>query len=167
MWKAVAPILVPLALLSGGSVMAHPTREIAESNKAIVRASFEAWKAGTGSPFDLLADDATWTIVGRSEASKTYPSREAFLLEVIRPFNARMRVGLTPAIRNIYVDGDTVIVFFDANGTARDGKPYANTYAWFLDMRDGKVVKAHAFFDSVEFNDLWRRVSPAPTEPGS
>jgi ketosteroid isomerase-like protein len=78
-----------------------------------------------------------------------------------------LRVGLTPAIRNIYVDGDTVIVFFDANGTARDGKPYANTYAWFLDVRDGKVVKAHAFFDSVAFNDLWRRVSPAPTEPGS
>jgi hypothetical protein len=26
----------------------------------------------------------------------------------------------------------TVIVFFDASGTARDGRPYANTYAWFL-----------------------------------
>jgi alcohol dehydrogenase, propanol-preferring len=39
------------------------------------------------------------------------------------------------------VDGDTVIIFFDANGTARDGIPYGNTYAWFLDMRDGKVIK--------------------------
>jgi ketosteroid isomerase-like protein len=28
-------------------------------------------------------------------------------------------------------------------------------------MRDGKIVKAFAFFDSVEFNDLWQRVSPA------
>ena len=81
--------------------------------------------------------------------------------EVIRPFNARMSVGLKPAIRNIYADGDTVIVFFDASGTARDGKPYANTYAWFLDMRDGKVVKASAFFDSIEFNDLWSRVQPS------
>jgi ketosteroid isomerase-like protein len=35
----------------------------------------------------------------------------------------------------------TVIIFFDA-------------------MRDGRVVRASAFFDSVEFNDFWRRVVP-------
>ena len=45
-------------------------------------------------------------------------------------------------------------------GTAKDGKPYVNTYAWFLDMRDGKIVKASAFFDSIAFNDLWTRVQP-------
>ena len=39
-------------------------------------------------------------------------------------------------------------------------KPYANTYAWFLDMRAGKIVKAFAFFDSIAFNQLWERVSP-------
>jgi hypothetical protein len=44
-------------------------------NKATVEASFKAWSNGTGSPFDLLADDATWTIVGRSVASKTYQGR--------------------------------------------------------------------------------------------
>lgn len=50
--------------------------------------------------------------------------------------------------------------FFDASGTARDGKSYANTYAWFLDLRDGKIVKAFAFFDSVVFNEFWARVKP-------
>jgi hypothetical protein len=44
-------------------------------------------------PYDLLADDATWTITGNSLASKTYGSREAFMSEVIRPFNARMSGG--------------------------------------------------------------------------
>jgi ketosteroid isomerase-like protein len=34
---------------------------------------------------------------------------------------------LKPTIRDIYAEGDTVIVFFDASGTARDGRPYANT----------------------------------------
>jgi ketosteroid isomerase-like protein len=51
-----------------------------------------------------------------------------------------MSVALKPTIRNIYAEGDTVIVFFDASGTARDGLPYENTYAWFLDIRDGKVT---------------------------
>jgi uncharacterized protein len=50
-----------------------------------------------------------------------------------------MSTRLVPTIRNVYADGDTVIVFFDAAGTARDGKPYRNTYAWFLDLRDDKM----------------------------
>jgi uncharacterized protein len=62
------------------------------------------WRAGTGSPYDLLADDASWPIVGHSVASKTYPSKEAFMSEVIRPFNARMSVGPKPMIRNIYAN---------------------------------------------------------------
>lgn len=133
----------------------------AERNKSLVETSFKAWSNGTGSPYDLLADNATWTIVGRSAASKVYGSKEAFMRDVIRPFNARMRDPLKPSIRRIYADGDTVIVFFDARGTARDGKPYVNTYAWFLELKDGKVIAASAFFDSLEFNDLWTRVSPA------
>lgn len=157
-------LLISVSLLAGGSAVAQSKVEIEARNKAIVQSSFDAWKAGTGNPFDLLAEDATWTIVGRSVVAKTYGSREAFLTEVIRPFNARMRVGLKPEIHGIYADGDAVIIFFDANGTARDGKPYANTYAWFFDMHDGKVVKASAFFDSVEFNDFWRRVSPASSD---
>jgi uncharacterized protein len=130
-------------------------------NKALVRSGLEAWAAGTGSPYDLLADDVRWTIVGNSLASKTYPSREAFLSGVIRPFNARMKEPLKPTIRHLYADGDTVVAFFDASGVARDGKPYVNTYAWILDMKDGRIVKASAFFDAVEFNDFWTRVTPA------
>lgn len=37
----------------------------------------------------------------------------------------------------------------------------ANTYAWFLTLRDGQVVKAIAFFDVLEFNEFWTRVKPA------
>jgi hypothetical protein len=59
-------------------------------NKALVRASFDRGHAGTGSPFELLAPEADWTIVGSSPLSKTYGSRQAFLEEAIQPFNARM-----------------------------------------------------------------------------
>ena len=148
-------------LIATGDIMsAQPASVSTARNKATVESSLKAWAAGTGSPYDLLADDATWTIVGRSAAAKTYKGREAFMRKVIRPFNARMSAPLKPKIRHIYADGNTVIAFFDAKGTARDGKPYTNTYAWFLEMRDGKIVAAHAFFDSLEFNELWMRVAP-------
>jgi ketosteroid isomerase-like protein len=59
-------------------------------NKALVQASFERWENGTGGPFELLAPDAEWTIVGSSPLSKTYQSKQEFLDRVIGPFNARM-----------------------------------------------------------------------------
>jgi ketosteroid isomerase-like protein len=139
--------------------MGQTNQGLEARNKALIEAKLAAWGAGTGSPYELLADDATWTITGKSLASKTYSSREAFMSEVIRPFNARMSVGLKPTIRSIYAEGDTVVVLFDAKGTARDGRPYENSYAWFLDLRDGKITKATAFFDSIAFNDLWTRVA--------
>jgi ketosteroid isomerase-like protein len=131
------------------------------SNVERVRRAFDAWRNGTGSPFELLADDATWTIVGHSDAAKVYGSRKDFMSQVIEPFNARMRSGLKPNVHATYVDGDTVIVLFDARGVARDGLEYTNTYAWFLQFSAGRVTRATAFFDSLAFNDLWRRVSPA------
>jgi ketosteroid isomerase-like protein len=136
--------------------------DIGSRNVQIVQKCFDAWRAGTGNPYELLADEATWTIVGRSMVAKTYPSREAFITEVIRPFNSRMREALKPSIRQISADGDRVIILFDAQGLARDGKPYRNTYAWFFHMQDEKVIDATAFFDSIEFNELWQRLTPTP-----
>ena len=156
--STVAAACLALAAHAPAALAQNSADEAA--NKAIIQKAFDAWAAGTGSPYDLLADDATWTIAGNSLASKTYPSREAFLSEVIRPFVARMSVGLKPTIREIQADGGTVVVLFDAAGTAKDSKPYVNTYAWFLELADGKIVKATAFYDSIAFNDFWTRVQP-------
>jgi len=139
--------------------MENVVTSIEARNKSLVRDRFEAWAQGSGSPFELLADDASWTIEGGSVASKTYEGRETFMREVIGPFDARMSVRLTPTVRELCADGDIVITFFFARGTARDGKPYFNTYFWLFEMHDGKVTKASAMFDSIEFNDFWSRVS--------
>jgi Ketosteroid isomerase-related protein len=129
-------------------------------NRATVSKGFDAWRDGTGSPYDLLDENANWTIAGESLVARTYTSREDFLGNVIRPFGARMASRFVPAVRNLYADGDTVIVHFDAEGTARDGRPYRNSYAWFLTLRNDRIVKATAFFDSIAFNDFWQRVPP-------
>lgn len=137
---------------------AQPHDEIETRNLATVRAGFDAWADGSGSPYDALAENATWEITGNSLASRVYTSKEDFLSNVIRPFNARMAAPLRPTVRSMYADGDTVIVLFDAEGTARDGKPYRNTYSWFLRLADNRIVAATAFFDTIAFNDLWERL---------
>jgi ketosteroid isomerase-like protein len=133
-----------------------------ETNKSIVLASFDRWRNGTGGLFELLAPDAEWTIAGSSPLSRTYRSRQEFLDTVIHPFNARMAKPLVPTVRGIYADGDMVIILFDAAAMAIDGVPYLNTYTWYLQMKDGYVVKVLAFFDTRELDSLWSRVSPKP-----
>ena len=53
-----------------------------------------------------------------------------------------------------------MIIFFDASATAKDGVPYRNTYTWYFQMRRG-VIKAIAFFDTRDFDELWTPVSPS------
>jgi uncharacterized protein len=129
-------------------------------NKQKIQTGFDAWRDGTGSPFDLLAADAKWTIVGNAPVSRTYSSKQEFMDVVIKPFNARLSKRLVPTVRQLYADGDTVIALFDGQGTARDGKPYRNTYTWYMKMGGGAIVEAIAFFDTIEFTDFWNRIKP-------
>jgi uncharacterized protein len=163
-WAPLAAHATLAIAATGAALFAVASRADAQAsalNKAAVEAKFQAWRSGTGNPFELLADEASWTIEGNSVASKTYRTKEEFLREVIRPFNARLRVALKPTVKSMTAEDDRVVVYFDAVGTARDGKTYVNSYAWFFQMRGGRVVRAFAFFDAIAFNDLWTRVAPA------
>ena len=64
-----------------------PPKPRAKRKQSRHQGYIDAWRAGTGGPFALLADNATWTITGNSVAAKTYNSRYEFLDIVIKPFD--------------------------------------------------------------------------------
>lgn len=140
--------------------LAQPAQMVEDHNRGLVARGFQAWADGTGSPYDLLSEDASWTITGNSLAAKTYNTKAAFISEVIQPFNARMQARLVPSVHRLYSEGDTVIAYFDAQGIALDGQTYSNTYVWILKMKESRIVRAVALFDAIAFDDLWRRVRP-------
>lgn len=153
------PALVNLAQATQPNQADAETQVIEQRNKEIVQQYFDGWRDGTGSVFDLLAPNATWTITGTGETAGTY-SRQALLDQVVSPTSARLSTPIVPTVRGIWADGDMVIVLWDGEATARDGRPYQNTYTWYFRMQDGKAVEAIAFLDMQVFNDLWTRVSP-------
>ncbi len=159
---AVISALLCAGVLPAGSGCAsqRTAHAAASSNEKVIRAAFERWRARTGGPFELLDQDAAWTIVGSSPYSKTYQGREAFMSEVIRPFNARLTEPLRPTVREVTAAGDTIVVLFDAEAMATDGIAYRNTYSWHMVMRDGRIVRATAFFDTRLFDEFWQRVQP-------
>ena len=149
-----------LFLLTVTATTAMAQADVEEKNRRAVQTAFDGWRRASGSIFDLLASDVKWTIVGRSVVSGTYQNRRDFLDQVVVPFNSRLSMPLVPTVRNIYADGDTVVVLWDGAAMAKDGRSYENTYSFFLKMRDGKIVSATAMYDPIAFDDLWKRVRP-------
>ena len=136
-------------------------RELETHNRALVQKAFNAWKAGSGTPYDLLAENMTWTIVGQAVVPRVYTTKAAFIDTVMRPFAARLQGPLTPTVHAIYAEGTSVAIHADVDGTAKDGKPYHNSYAWFFEMKEDKVTRVVAFVDIATFNELFERVTPA------
>lgn len=133
-----------------------------QRNKKLIQEGFDRWANNQGSFYDLLSDDAEWTITGTCAVSKTYTSRKQFLEKVIAPVSARLSKQIIPKVRALYADGDTVIALWDGTAVAKDGKPYNNTYSWYMTVKDGRIVRAVAFFDTIMLEDLWRRVQISP-----
>ena len=128
-------------------------------NRLVVDSAFAAWADGEGNVFDILADDAQWTITGTSRFAGLYTSRQEFLDEVIKPLGEVLAVPIRPTVRSIVADGDWVVVLWDGEATATDGVPYNNSYCWHLRLHDSAVVEAIAFFDSISLNELLDRVA--------
>ena len=130
------------------------------SNMRVVRRTFRLWSAGNGSLFDLMTDDASIIIPGTASHCGTF-SKSTFVKEVAGPFMARFNKPPRPRALKIWCDGDDVAVLADAEGTTRDGVPYANAYVFVLKMRGGRIAQATEFLDMAAFNDVWNRVEPS------
>lgn len=133
-------------------------RQPSAMNKQIVQEAFDNWARGTGSFFDLLSEDMQWTITGSTPLSKTYHGKKQFMDEVITPLNERLAIKIHPTVREIYANEDDVVVLWDGKAVAKDSRPYNMSYAWFLKMKDGKVVSVVAFLDGIAFTDIMIRI---------
>ena len=165
----MTPVLFSLALaIQAVFTTAAPSTQargaipmtVARSNRAIVDKAFGDWQAGGGSFYDLITDDGSVTIAGQSPHSGTF-AKAAFLQDRAKPFQARFSTPIMPTRWTIWAVDDEVIVRWDSKAIACDGKPYANSYAYFMTMRDGRATSLTMFLDMGAYDDVWNRCRPA------
>lgn len=167
----VAAGLRPLAvcvLLAGAAMVPASMAQVPTSaatpdqvtqNKEAVIAAFDRWQAG-GTDFftEILADDVVWTIKGSGPTAGTYRGRDDLVARAVRPLASRLSHPIRPVTKQIWAEGDHVIIQWDGEGMARDGKPYANSYLWIFQMAQGRATSVTAFLDLIPYDDVLRRV---------
>ena len=126
-----------------------------------VRRGFLAWRAGTGSIYDLMDADTQVVVPGTAPHCGTY-GKAAFLRDVAAPFGARFAIPPVPKLRRLWAGAGTVAVLADATGITRDDRPYANTYLFVFEMAGARVTRVTEFLDMAAFNDVWDCVAPGP-----
>ncbi|WP_162906531.1 nuclear transport factor 2 family protein [Algihabitans albus] len=131
---------------------------IEETNRQLVRDAFEGWEAGTFNVFDLLDEDVVWTITGFDPVvSGIYRGKEELLSRTVEPFSERMSERLSPTLRELWADGDDVLIHFDGEGRTAAGDVYRNSYLWIFTMEGDAVTEVTAFLDTAAFAALLAR----------
>lgn len=132
---------------------------VPDDNKRTVTDAFDRWAAGGTTFFDdLLHDDVVWRIKGSGPSAGEFRGRDVFVDRAVRPFASRLSSPVRPTSVRIFADGDHVIAHWEGSGVARDGKPYANSYAWIMRMQDGKAAEVTAYLDLAPYDDVLRRI---------
>jgi ketosteroid isomerase-like protein len=156
-------ILISSGLLFGMANAAEKS-DVEARNKQIVTEAFDRWAAGGTTFFsDVLMPDVIWTIKGSSPSAGVYRGLEAFVEQAVRPFISRLSSPVRPVSKQVWADGDHVIINWDGAGVARDGQAYTNSYVWIFHMQNGKAVEVTAFLDLAPYDDVLQRI-PAPAQ---
>lgn len=161
---SVATVSVLAALMLLGSNATSAAEDLTTQEQGNAEAVRQAFALGVGGDehtfYSILAEDVQWT-VARAVEPRTYTSRSPFLQEGAGPIQTRLTGPIQANVRQLIAEGDVVVAIWDGTATARDGRPYVNSYAWVMTMRDQRVVRVTAFLDLVILNELLQRVAPA------
>lgn len=144
-----------LAILLGSLLsLCAMANEDTQTNTALIQKAFDDWRAGQGGIFELLADDAVWVVAGNSPVSGTYRTREAFMMEAVKPITDKLATPITPSVRQIVAQGSHVVAIWDGEATAKDGSRYENSYAWHMQLENGRITRVTAFLDTWRLVEL-------------
>ncbi len=128
--------------------MTEPATE-PEQNRRIVTEAFQRFVAGDQRPFwALVADDVRWTVIGSTDISGTFESKQAFIDNATSKLVGGLDGPLLGTVRKVLADGDHVVVQWESSAPMRNGGRYQQTYCWVLRLADGRVVETVAYLDT-------------------
>ena len=98
---------------------------------------------------DSLADDIQWRIIGTTVLSGTSHGKAEVIEKILKPLRARLADGpIVFTIERFIAEGEYVVMQAHGHATAKNGKPYNNTYCIVCRIVDGKLKAMTDYIDT-------------------
>lgn len=135
-------------------------------NRQLIQRVFEEMATGNSRPFvELLAEDASWTVKGRTPWSRTYRGKAAILTDLLGQLRARLADRYRATAERVLADGDYVVVQATGQATTRAGAPYNNEYCFVYRMQDGLIKEVTEYLDTELVTNALSPVTASRTRP--
>lgn len=100
--------------------------------------------------FGMFAEDGTWTIIGKTAASRTYHGRKE-LFEVLLPMLGGFKQPPQVKFSAPIIEGDRAVILGAGRGVGPTGIVYDQPhYAWVTRVRGDELVEIVEFLDTSE-----------------
>ena len=122
----------------------------AEANKAVIRDYFERVQRGDPAVADLIADDASWWVPPASPLGGVYEGKARVLelmgsgVDLYDP-----AVPMQIQVEEMVAEGEWVCVQLVIEAATASGEPYRNHYHFAFRLRDGKIIIAKEYVDTL------------------
>jgi ketosteroid isomerase-like protein len=129
--------------------------------KQRVRAAFVDFGRGNpGTLLELLAPDATYTIIGTTALSGTLRGRDEIVARLFTPLAAALATPLAVEIESITAEEDRIVVQARGRATLVSGAPYNNVYCFVFRIAGDRVAAITEYLDTA----LVTRAFGVPTD---
>ena len=126
-----------------------------QHHKSLIEGVHAELAKGNGQPFvDLLAQDATWTIQGRTAWSRRYVGKAAIRDELLTPLFAQFEGRYRSTAQCVIADDDLVVVQCQGQVATRRGQRYDNQYCYIYRLEGGRVVELTEYLDTALVDEV-------------
>lgn len=128
---------------------------MSEANKQTVLKFIQAMGEGDGKTAAPLLDPEAFTLAkgyGKFAGVRKYET----IVGTIDALKALVPTGLRPEIVSVTAEAERVVVEWEGNAEASNGKPYRNQYCMVFTMRDGRIKQVNEYFCTIHADEvLW------------
>jgi uncharacterized protein len=121
----------------------------ATENKEMIRTMFAELGKGNADAFlGAMSDDVKFMLIGNTKFSGAFNGKQELVAKVLAPLSAALEGGLTITPDNLIADGEFVAMQSRGKSTAKNGKPYNNTYCHVFRVTNGKIREITEYLDT-------------------
>lgn len=127
----------------------------AASNKALMKAIFDALAQGNRKPFgEAMADDFCWTVPGSTAWSRRYQGIADVRRDLLKPLFAQFADTYTNSAQRFIAEDDWVVVQCQGKVATTSGKRYDNSYCYVCRLEEGKLKELIEYMDTQLMADV-------------